>query len=73
MKRNEYVSPLVEVVPYRSLLMVLPLSAETGINEDEILSKKFDDFEENDSYEDELWKDEREGFGLQDWDTNYEQ
>ena len=73
MKRNEYVSPLVEVVPYRSLLMVLPPSAETGIDQEDILSKKFDDFEENDSYEDELWKDEREGSGLQDWDTNYEQ
>lgn len=71
MKRNEYVSPLVEVVPYRSLLMVLPPSAETGV--DELMSKEFDDFEEDDSYEDELWKDEREGFGLQDWDTNYEQ
>lgn len=73
MKRNEYVSPLVEVVPYRSLLMVLPPSAETGIDDGELWSKKFDDFEENDPYEDELWEDERQGFGLQDWDTNYEQ
>lgn len=73
MKRNEYVSPLVEVVPYRSLLMVLPPSAETGIDEGGLMSKEFDEFEEDNSYEDELWENEREGFGLQDWDTNYEQ
>ena len=67
MKRNEYVSPLVEVVPYRSLLMVLPPSAETGIDEGGLMSKEFDDFEEDDSYEDDLWEDERKNFGLEEW------
>ena len=57
----------MEVVPYRSLLMVLPPSVETGIDEGGLMSKEFDDFEEDDSFED-----ERKGIGLQNWNANYE-
>lgn len=71
MKRDEYIRPQLDIVPYREALMVIPPSAETGTGE--LFTKEFDDFEENNSYEDELWEDERDGFGLQDWDTNYEQ
>ena len=66
--------PGIEKIPYREKLMEVEIPPTSmGLNEEnDILGKKFDDFE-NDSYEDELWKNEREGFGLQDWDTNYEQ
>ena len=70
-----YIIPEIEIVPYQeSLLDDDPIAVGSlGLNEGGALGKKFDEFEENDSYEDELWEDERQGFGLQDWDTNYEQ
>lgn len=70
-----YIIPEIDIVPYQDpLLDEDPVAlGSMGVNDGGALGKKFDDFEENDSYEDELWKDEREGFGLQDWDTNYEQ
>ncbi len=75
--RNEYIKPEIVEAPYNQPLMVIGGSAGADAtlpgNEVNVFSKEFDDFEENDSYEDELWENEREGFGLQDWDTNYEQ
>lgn len=73
MKRDEYIRPQLDIVPYREALMVIAPSAETGIDEGGLFSKEFDDFEEDNSLEDDLWKDEREGFGLQDWDVNMEE
>ena len=69
-----YIIPEIEIVPYQeSLLDDDPIAVGSLGFDGDMLGKKFDDFEENDSYEDELWKNEREGFGLQDWDTNYEE
>ena len=64
-----YIIPEIEIVPYQeSLLDDDPIAGGSmGLNEGGALGKEFDDFENGENYEGDLWASERQGFGLQDW------
>lgn len=69
-----YIKPEIEIVPYfdKDILDDVPGGNNQSFGtDDDPLAKDFD-FEEEESFKD-LWDNEKEGFGLQDWDVNMEE
>lgn len=73
MNMKMYIKPEIEIVPYfdKDILDYVPGGNNQSFGtDDEPLAKDFDMEEESEF--DDMWEEERQTFGLQDWDANYD-